>query len=357
MEAAVGGPVLYRYDPNKGDLDAIAPVDAHAAGVLEKQIEQAVANTPAAIFRSSSAGSPILVVRTSVSGRKMPDIIALDSEGRLVLVECKREWADRNALSQLLDYAADYSRGPLDRLKADWKHGAGQGGGIDLLAAFRDFAEDPAFEPEAIAKDQVLVVLAAGRDDGFAKIATYLEGRGVPVYFVQVRLYRRGDGELYLDVEPVDLAPVGEALGTERDGGRAWLVNTDETHSPGAWQRFLERKVAAIWGYADGPKTLQQGAKPGDIIYAYLDGRGIVVRGVVVDGDVRKVADGASVFPECGNDNEWHLEVEWIPVPEGMPPVSNREVRQTTGVGLPVRNTFCRLWNPKVRDLLTSKWG
>ena len=349
--------MLYRYDPDNDDLDAIAPVDAHAAGVLEKQIEQAVARTPTAIFRASSAGPPVLVVRTSVPGRKMPDIIALDSEGRLVLVECKRGWADRDALAQLLDYAADYSKDALDRLETDWRYGTGRDGQSDLLSAFRDFADDPAFEPEAIASDQVLVVLAAGADDRFGKIADYLEGRGVPVYFLQVQLYRRGDGELYLDVEPVDLAPAGEPTGVDQGGERTWLINTDETHSPGAWQRFLDRGVAAIWGYTDGPKTLQQGAKAGDTIYAYLNGRGIVACGEVVDGDVHKAGKGESVFPECRDDNEWHLQVEWTPVPEGGHPVSNREVRKATGAGLPVRNTFCRLWNPKVRETLAARWA
>jgi hypothetical protein len=48
------------------------------------------------------------------------------------------------------------------------------------------------------------------------------------------------------------------------------MINTDETHSPGATQRFLEKNVAAVWGYNDGPAMLQRGARTGDIIFYLL---------------------------------------------------------------------------------------
>ncbi len=347
--------MLYRFDPDGQRLDALVQVDAAGAGVLEKQIELAVANQPQAIFETGAAGDPVLVLRTSVPGRKMPDIIALDAEGRLVLVECKRGWASRDALAQLLDYAADYASDAANLLRRDWEYGRGRGTGRALIDAFREFADDPGFDEARLGSEQVLVVVASGEAPGFRKIADYLEGRGVPVYVVTVKLYRRDSGDLYLDVEPIELAPSGElATGDAED--RAWLINTDETHSPGAWKRFLEHDVAGIWGYPNHGATLEKGARAGDTVYAYLNGRGIIAMGEVVDGDVLNVAESSgSVFPECKDDNEWHLAVKWTPLGDGRA-VSNREVRETAGAGLPVRNTFCRLWNPAVREYLASRW-
>lgn len=347
--------MLYRFDPTTTSLDALHPTEAHGAGVLEKQIELAVANRPEAIFKTGARGEPVLVIRTSAPGRKVPDIVALDGEGRLVLVECKRGWADRHALAQLLDYAADYMADPVAMLERDWAHGRGAGKGTSLLEEFRTFVDDPAFDEADLARDHVLVVVASGEAPGFGKIAAYLEGRGVPVYLITVKLYRRDGGELYLDVEPIDIAPVGSVT-ADSNGDRAWMINTDETHSPGAWRRFLEAGVAAIWGYPTYAATLDQDARPGDTIYAYLNGRGIIAQGTVVDGEVRPVEESVgSVFPECRDGNEWHLAVEWTPLPDGRA-VSNREVREEAGAGLPVRNTFCRLWNPKVREYLASRW-
>ncbi len=172
--------MLYRFDPASPSpsLDALVPVSATGAGVLEKQIEQAVANHPEALFNTGVARDPVLVVRCSAPGRKMPDIIALDGEGRLVLVECKRGWADRDTLAQLLDYAADYAADPLRLLDRDWSYGRGRNAGESLLAAFRRFAEDEEFDHADLGREQILVVVASGEAPGFKKISKYLEGRG-----------------------------------------------------------------------------------------------------------------------------------------------------------------------------------
>lgn len=348
--------MLYRFDPTARSLDRLVPADVYAFGVQEKEIEQAVANHPDAIFKSGAAGDPVLVVRTSVAGRKMPDIIALDGEGRLVLVECKRGWADRDALAQLLDYAADYKADPIGLLNRDWGFGRGRGKPGALIDHFRAFIDDAGFREEDLGREHVLVVVATGEAPGFSKIRDYLSSCGVPVYLIAVKLYRRDGGELYVDVEPVDLAPSGEKP-VPAAGDTAWMINTDETHSPGAWKRFLEHGVAGIWGYPTFGATLDQGAQAGDTIYAYQNGRGIIATGKIEDAAIRPASEsGVSVFPECKDGNEWHLAVEWTPVPGGRA-VSNRDVREAAGAGLPVRNTFCRLWNPKVREYLASRWA
>jgi hypothetical protein len=350
--------MLYRFDRTTHQLDELRSIDAPGASVLEKDIELALANTPECVFRAPRAkGSPVLVVKKSVAWRRMADIIAVDAEGRLVLIECKRGWADRDALSQLLSYAAEYASDPYARLCEDWKTGEGRDAGRSFLDAFRDFADDRDLDPAGIGKDHVLVVVAAGRDDGFQQIARYLESRGVPVYLVHIGLFMKADGELFLDVEPIDLAPSGQRREDPPAHERVWMINTDETHSPGAWPRFLKRGVAAIWGYPDGPATLQAGVQEGDVIYAYQNGVGIVGRGVAKTGEVTHAPSGRSVIPECKDGNEWHLPVDWSAVPAGKKPMTNREVRQKTGAGLPVRNTFCRLWNPDVRRVLNEPWS
>jgi hypothetical protein len=46
------------------------------------------------------------------------------------------------------------------------------------------------------------------------------------------------------------------------------------------------------------------------------------------------------------------MSVEWKPLPS---PISTADVRLATGAGLPVRNTFCRLWNENVRTFLEKR--
>jgi hypothetical protein len=71
------------------------------------------------------------------------------------------------------------------------------------------------------------------------------------------------------------------------------------------------------------------------------------------DGEVAPAPAGTSVFPEATPDgNEWHLQVAWKLLPN---PISSADVRLATGAGLPVRNTFCRLWDEKVRTFLDKR--
>jgi hypothetical protein len=142
----------------------------------------------------------------------------------------------------------------------------------------------------------------------------------------------------------------GAVGGYEDKGPHVWMINTDEAHSPGATKRFLEKGVAAIWGYDDGPARLQRGAKLGDTIYAYSNGHGIVARGAIVGEDVVQATPDDAVIPQCKDGNEWHLRVKWEPAL--TIPVANADVRSKTGTGLPVRNSFCRLWDAKVQSFL-----
>jgi len=342
--------MLYHFNTASHQLDPLESISASAASVLEKEIEEALARQPASLFLSSRDGPPVLIVKQSVSYRRMADIIALDAEGRLVLVECKRGLASRDTLAQLLDYASDYDEAPHEKLLADWKTGVGKDGS-DLRDRFRKFAEDDEVELEALGKDHVLVVVAAQKDEGFEKIATYLEKRGVSVYFVQVGLYRRSGDELYLDVIPIELDSQGKGtVGAEAE--RVWFFNTDETYNPGAWKSLLERNVLGVFGYPTGARTLQQGAQAGDLVYAYRNVVGIIAKGTIVSGDIYRAPEGESVFDHCKDGNEWHMKVDWTALSR---PIPNAQVRKATGAMLPVRNTFCRLWKPDVRGMLAKQ--
>lgn len=345
--------MLYRFDPAASGLEALESVTPTSAGITEKKIELALAHTPEALFRAGAGGPPVLVVKKSVPYQRMADIIGLDGEGRLVLVECKRDWASRMALAQLLDYAADYVPEAFPQLEEDWRTGEGKGGG-SLLDAFRAFSDDSEVQPKDIGKEQVLVVVATGKDEGFQKIVRYLESQGIWIKLVEVQLCRAQNGEHFLEIEPVLLQPETE----HQDSRQTWLINTDETHCVGSWKGFLEKGVAGIWGYPDGPRTLQQGAQEGETIYAYLNGKGIIAQGIILDGAIRQVTDpGESVFAKCTNGNEWHIKVDWRLPPGDLTAISNSEVRRSTGIGLPVRNTFCRLRKSAVREMLDKVWA
>ena len=57
------------------------------------------------------------MIAQSVSGHSMADILALDAEGRLVIVEIKRNWSDRATVGQSLQYAANQAESEYEDLE------------------------------------------------------------------------------------------------------------------------------------------------------------------------------------------------------------------------------------------------
>ncbi len=181
--------MLYRFQPTSRELDHLASTTAASAGVTEDDIEKALADKPETIFRVSGRdGPPVLVLKKSVRGVRMADIIALDALGRLVLIECKRGTPPRTTLAQLIEYAASYEDNAGERLEHDWATGEGKDKDSALLEHFRRFAEDDTYSAADLGREHVPVVVAAGGDATFLQTAGYLRRRGVEVFLAEVGL-------------------------------------------------------------------------------------------------------------------------------------------------------------------------
>ena len=85
--------MLFRMVNGKND-SSVHPFLMHTAGDLglkEKDIENWIARHPELLFGKER----VLVFAQSVMGDSMADVFALDTSGRLILVEMKRDWSDR----------------------------------------------------------------------------------------------------------------------------------------------------------------------------------------------------------------------------------------------------------------------
>jgi len=92
---------------------------------------------------------------------------------------------------------------------------------------------------------------------------------------------------------------------------RHWIFNTNETYSPGAYEKMFAGNVAAIYGYKNGPRNLQ-GSSIGDTLLAYVNQQGIMAIGTVLN---EEVVPGVGIFfdRDTGQQvpDEYHIEVEW----------------------------------------------
>jgi len=139
------------YTISSEGLSAVTP---SGLGLLEKDIEHWLARHPEILL----PGEQVLVVGQSISGQSMADVLALDASGRLIVIEIKRDWSNRETVGQLLEYAARLRACSYDELQAIARRYKGDPG-LDLYELFRGvFVEQPVLKEELGQRQRVLVV-------------------------------------------------------------------------------------------------------------------------------------------------------------------------------------------------------
>ena len=201
------------------------------------------------------------MISQSVSGQRMADILALDADGRLVIVEIKRDWSDRATVGQLLEYAADRignSYEDLERLnRSYWNRHHGEGQYVSLLERFQELTDDSEATENHIPKGHRICIVAPRSDEGLCRIVEWLKMYDVPISFVPFTLYTDDDNEdILLEMDPLPkIQAERENVAAEWRGD--WCFNTNETHAPGAYRNMFDQGVIAIYGYENGPSNLE----------------------------------------------------------------------------------------------------
>lgn len=117
------------------------------------------------------------------------------------------------------------------------------------------------------------------------------------------------------------------------------FFNTNETNAPDAYKKMFDQGVIAIFGYATGPQKLM-GSTADQRVFAYVNDKGILADGRIVDG---QVIPGNTVFGQC---REYHVKVEWETIVAEDKGITKEVVKGEHDYGLPIRNTFCQMYCP-----------
>lgn len=148
----------------------------------------------------------------------IPDVMALDRSGRVVIFEVKRD-VDRHQIAQTLEYAGWARETNLDEI-------AGMYQGADTFwSAWPEFTESDT--PVVINPTPRLVLVAHDFQDRTESAFRFLIDAGVPVSLVRVVVYEDADGRRFVDVEgehePLVVAPdakTGDLDHTKFEGRR-----------------------------------------------------------------------------------------------------------------------------------------
>lgn len=125
----------------------------------------------------------------------IPDVVALDPSGRVVVIEVKRS-IERTQLAQCLEYAGWARTASLDELA-----GLYHGGVEAFFAEWQEFTSTAT--PLVVSPNPRLVLVAGQFDDRTADALAFLQDSGTPVELVPVTMYQDSDGDriLHIDTE------------------------------------------------------------------------------------------------------------------------------------------------------------
>lgn len=153
----------------------------------EAQIESAVESAPGLL------GIDVLIVGRQTQTPSGPlDLLAIDGDGRMVVIENKRDRTPREVLAQAIDYAAWVNTLAFDEVDAIYSkyRAASNDESPDLAEAFEDrFGE----ELDAIAETPRIIIVASRLDDSTERMIDFLsDSFGVSVNAVLFQPFAGG---------------------------------------------------------------------------------------------------------------------------------------------------------------------
>ena len=177
----------------------------------------------------------------------IPDIVALDKFGRVVVFEVKRD-VDRRQLAQCLEYAGWARTANLDEL-AQMYHGGQQG----FWSDWQDFTDSAT--PVVVNPNPRLVLVARDFQQRTESAFEFLVENNVPVTLVRVTIYVDKSGRRFVDVEgdhEIEISAGGEQKDTTTDYTRingkaiklADLLDAGILEEGYPWSGYVRRRVS-----------------------------------------------------------------------------------------------------------------
>ncbi|MFQ5480943.1 MAG: endonuclease NucS domain-containing protein [Thermodesulfobacteriota bacterium] len=219
---------------------------------------------------------------------KVVDILAMDADGKLVVIELKRDKTPRDVIAQLLDYGSW-----VRELKDE-----------DIATIFDEYLRkycsrdsvvsiDEAFcgrfglneMPESINDGHELVVVATELDDSTERIVNYLADEyGAAINAVYFRFFKDGDKEYITRVWLIDPGEADVKV-VEKRGEEPWNGEFYVSFGEGATRKWYDARqygYIAAGGGAWYSRTLDI-LEAGSRIWVNVPGRGYVGVGLVLE--------------------------------------------------------------------------
>ncbi len=202
--------MLWRMTP-----DGPRALEFSALG-FEKQLEDMIVEDPGTV------GLDLLIIGRQIATAfgGFVDVMGLDSDGRVHILELKRDRTPRDVVAQTLDYASWAQDLTVDEIEELYR---ANHPGAELDEAFAEQFAQPL--PDVVNADQQLTIVASSLDPVSERIVAYLADRyGVPVNVAFFRHFS-DDGARWL---------LAKRFGLLSAGGGSWYWKPLRNLSPDA---------------------------------------------------------------------------------------------------------------------------
>ncbi len=339
---------------------------ASSSLVLESKLEDTLAQDISVL----APGFMLIGRQVPTNHGKFIDILALGSDGKVTVVELKRDKTPREVVAQLLDYASWVQDLSYEDIASIY---SSNHDGKKLEEGFADAFGGSA--PEEINQEHELLIVATELDAATERIIGYLtDNYGVPLNAVFFRCFKDGDNEYMarswlIDPEEAEVkstkAPTKK--GREAWNGKDFYVSIGEGPTR-TWNDC--RKYGFISG--GGGKWYSQTLKnlfPGARVFVNVPGTGYVGAGVVketavhvrdfhVERDGKSCpvlslpleASGMDANSDDPDASEYLVKVEWLKA------VPKEQAYWEKGL-FAIQHTACKLRNRFTIDRLTQHFG
>ncbi|MDP9110537.1 MAG: endonuclease NucS, partial [Candidatus Eremiobacteraeota bacterium] len=312
-------------------------------------------------------GQDLLIIGRQVrtAHRGIIDLLAVDSEGRVHIIELKRDETPREVVAQALDYASwivTLESEDLNEICQAYLK-------IDLATAFRTRFSSAL--PETLNEEHSMTIVASSLDPSSERIVEYLaRHHGLNINAVFFSIF--GDGEARMLgrswlISPDEVEQRAEAKSERRVVGEwtgYYFVNVGESDSGRSWEDCV-RYGFISGGQGERYRRAMTKLQAGDKVFAYIVGRGYVGYGTVSESAVMardfktahgmlldqplKGAKALSEFRDDEANAEYAVAVDWRKTVD-------RDHAQTYPGIFANQNIVCRIRDVRTVEFLAERF-
>ena len=176
-------------------IDGTQATPVPVAKMMESEglLEEILVNSPDILIQDLT-----LVGRQTETEGGPLDLLGVDSDGRLVLFELKRETLTRAAVAQIIDYASDLEDRGVEGLATYIAERSGSGG-IEKIEDFADLHAEKAGPDNLDALLPLRMFLVGlGVDDRTERMVNFLANKGVDISLLTFHGFEQADGKMTL---------------------------------------------------------------------------------------------------------------------------------------------------------------